>query len=413
MAGRAAGYDARMTSAFADLQPAPPDSILGLTETFKADPRPGKISLASGVYVDERGITPVLDTVTEAEQRILDTQTTKLYKPIVGDPAYLGAVRDLLFGPDHPLLAAGRVQTLHAPGGTGALRVAADLLHRLRPEATVWLSTPTWPNHPQVFAAAGLATRAYSYLHPATGSLDLAALLGSLVDASPGDVVVLHGCCHNPSGVDPAPEQWAELAAVVAGRGLLPLLDFAYQGFGDGLREDAAGLLAIASESPEFLVASSFSKNFALYAERVGALSIVGADARQAEVAMSHAKAVVRTLYSNPPAHGGEVVATILLDPGLRERWEVEVTEMRDRINGNRRRFVEGLVGARVPFDPAALLRQRGMFSLLDMTAEQVTRLREDSAIYLVGAGRVNVAGITTANLEPVCAAIAAVMRGR
>ena len=399
-----------MTSAFADLQPAPPDSILGLAEAFRADPRPGKISLASGVYVDERGITPVLETVSEAEQRILDAQTTKLYKPIVGDPAYTGAVRDLLFGADHPLLAADRVQTLHAPGGTGALRVAADLLHRLRPTTTVWLSTPTWPNHPQVFAASGLQTRAYSYLHPATGGLDLAALLGSLVGASPGDVVVLLGCCHNPSGVDPSPEQWADLATVMAERRLLPLVDFAYQGFGDGLREDATGLLAVAARCEELLVASSFSKNFALYSERVGALSIVGADAHAAEVLMSHAKSVVRALYSNPPAHGGEVVATVLLDSGLRARWETEVAGMRDRINGNRQRFVEGLRAAGVPFDPTPLLRQRGMFSLLDMDTAQVARLREESAIYLVGAGRVNVAGLTSANIEPVCSAIAGVM---
>ncbi|MET1232918.1 MAG: amino acid aminotransferase [Candidatus Limnocylindrales bacterium] len=400
-----------MPGVFATLQAAPPDSILGLAEAYRADPRPEKISLASGVYVDERGITPVLSTVTEAEQRILDVQTTKLYKPIVGDPAYTGAVRELLFGRDHPILEAGRVQTLHAPGGTGALRVAADLLRRLRPEATVWLSTPTWPNHPQVFAAAGMRTMAYPYLDAATGSLDLEALLGALTDASPGDVVVLHGCCHNPSGVDPTPEQWSELAAVMTDRRLLPLVDFAYQGFGDGLREDAAGLLTVAAAAPELLVASSFSKNFALYSERVGALSIVGADAREVEVLMSHAKAVVRTLYSNPPAHGGEVVATILLDRGLRTRWEDEVAEMRGRINDNRVRFVEGLRAARVPFDPEPLHRQRGMFSLLDMSAEQVTWLREDRAIYLVGAGRVNVAGITTANLEPVCEAIAAAMR--
>jgi len=400
-----------MTSAFADLQPAPPDSILGLAEAFRADPRPGKISLASGVYVDERGVTPVLATVTEAEQRILDAQTTKLYKPIAGDPAYTGAVRDLLFGADHPLLASGRVQTLHAPGGTGALRVAADLLHRLRPGTTVWLSTPTWPNHPQVFAASGLPTRSYAYLHPTSGGLDLTALLGSLEDARPGDVVVLHGCCHNPTGVDPMQEQWADLARFLAERQLLPLIDFAYQGFGDGLHEDAAGLLAVAAVSPEFFVASSFSKNFALYAERVGALSIVGADERATDVLMSHAKVVVRTLYSNPPAHGGEVVATILLDPDLRARWEIEVAAMRDRINGNRRRFVDELRAAGVSFDPSPLLRQRGMFSLLDMTVEQVGRLRETSAIYLVGAGRVNVAGLTSANLEPVCAAIAEVLR--
>jgi aspartate/tyrosine/aromatic aminotransferase len=243
---RSGGYDARMTSAFAGLEPAPPDSILGLAEAFRADPRPDKVSLASGVYVDERGTTPVLPTVVEAERRLVATETSKLYKPIAGDPAYTDAVRELLFGPEHPLLVAGRVQTLHAPGGTGALRVAADLLKRLRPTTTVWLSTPTWPNHPQVFSAAGLQTRPYAYLDAASGSLDLAALIDSLKPASPGDVVLLHGCCHNPSGVDPTPDQWSALAESLAERGLMPLLDFAYQGFGDGLREDASGLLIVA-----------------------------------------------------------------------------------------------------------------------------------------------------------------------
>jgi aspartate/tyrosine/aromatic aminotransferase len=400
-----------MTSAFADVVAAPPDSILGLAEAYRSDPRPNKISLASGVYVDEHGITPILPTVAEAERRLLTTETTKLYKPIAGDPSYTSAVRELIFGPGHPLIAAGRVETLHAPGGTGALRVAADLIRRLRPSATVWLSTPTWPNHPQVFGAAGLATASYAYLDVAHGAIDMAGLHASLQTAAAGDIVVLHGCCHNPSGVDPTPEQWATLADTIRGLDLLPLIDFAYQGFGDGLREDAAGLLVVAERLPELLVASSFSKNVALYAERVGALSIVGADAAVTGVLLSHAKAAARALYSNPPAHGGDVVATILNDPELRASWQDEVAEMRGRITGNRRRFVDGLAAAGVPFDPQPLLRQRGMFSLLDMSVAQVARLREEHAVYLVGAGRVNVAGLTDANLAPACAAIAAVLR--
>ncbi len=398
-----------MASLFGHLEPLPPDAILGLFEEFQADPRPGKVSLASGVYVDETGITPVLGTVAEAEARILAAQTTKLYKPIAGDPAYTRAVRELLFGAVHTALAEGRVETLHAPGGTGALRVAADLVRSIRPEATVWLSSPTWPNHPQVFTAAGLRTRTYPYLDPATRTLDLPAMLDGLRAAAPGDVVVVHACCHNPTGIDPTADQWRAIGDVIDERGLLPLVDFAYQGFGDGLREDAAGLLELVRPGRELLVASSFSKNVALYDERVGALSLVGADAREASTLLTHAKLAVRSNYSNPPAHGGEIVATILGDPELRARWEDEVTMMRDRINGNRRAFVAGLAAAGVPGDHTGLLRQRGMFSLLGLAPEQVRRLKEEHAVYVVGAGRVNVAGLTRANIGPVCQAIAAV----
>ena len=401
-----------MRPTFADLQPAPPDAILGLAEAFRADPRTDKISLASGVYVDESGTTPVLQTVLEAEQRILHGQTTKLYKPIAGDPAYTHAVRELLFGAEHQALAEGRVETLHTPGGTGALRVAADLVRRLRPASTVWLSSPTWPNHPQVFDAAGLDTRTYPYLDGARGGLDFEGMLGALAAAAPGDVVVLHACCHNPTGIDPTPEQWEAIAALVDVRGLLPLLDFAYQGFGDGLNEDAVGLMTMARSGRELLVASSFSKNFALYAERVGALSIVASTRPEAHALLSHAKVAVRANYSNPPAHGGEIVAMILLDPALRARWEDEVTAMRERINGNRARFVEGLEGAGAPIEPAPLLRQRGMFSLLGLTTEQVARLRTEFGVYVVGRGRVNVAGLTGRNIGPACAAIAAVLAG-
>jgi len=395
---------------FAALTPVPADPILGLTELFVADPRPEKVSLASGVYVDETGRTPILEVVREAESRILLAQTTKVYKPIAGDPAYTTVVRALVLGADHAAIGEGRVETLHAPGGTGALRVAADLAHRIRPDATVWLSTPTWPNHPQVFSAAGLATRQYPYLGE-DGALDIDGLLGALEDAASGDLVCLHACCHNPTGIDPTPDQWRRIADVVARRDLLPLVDFAYQGFGDGLVEDRAGLLILMERARELLIASSFSKNFALYDERVGALTLVTADADSAKTLLSHAKQVIRANYSNPPAHGGEIVATVFADPELRARWEGEVATMRGRIASNRRALVDGLRDAGAPGDHDGLFRQRGMFSLLGLSNEQVQRLRDEFAIYVVGAGRVNVAGITQANLGPVCRALAAVMR--
>jgi len=394
---------------FADLEPRAPDAILGLMERYRADDRPGKVSLATGVYVDESGTTPVLDTVREAEARILAGQTTKVYKPIGGDPAYNGPVRDLVFGADHPAVTDGRVETVHTPGGTGALRVAADLIAAIEPEAAVWLSTPTWPNHPQVFSAAGLPLRSYPYLGE-DGELDIETMLSVLSAVPAGDVVVLHGCCHNPTGIDPTPEQWERIADVVAESGAVPLLDFAYQGFADGLEEDATGLRALLARGVTMLVASSFSKNFALYDERVGALSIVGTTAAETASLLSHVKGVIRAIYSNPPAHGGEIVATVLADPELRARWVEEVGVMRDRINGNRARFVAGLEAAGAVGDHAALMRQRGMFSLLPLGTERVARLRDDFALYVVGAGRVNVAGLTEANLEPVCRALAAVM---
>jgi aspartate aminotransferase len=393
---------------FADLEPSPPDAILGLMERFRADDRPDKVSLASGVYVDESGTTPVLETVREAETRILARQTTKVYKPIGGDPAYTRAVRDLVFGADHPALSGGRVETVHTPGGTGALRVAGDLVATLKPGAAVWLSTPTWPNHPQVFAAAGLPIRSYPYLGE-DGELDIETMLGVLRSVPAGDVVVLHGCCHNPTGIDPTPDQWQRIADTLAETGALPLLDFAYQGFADGLSEDARGLQALLARERTMLVASSFSKNFALYDERVGALSIVGADAAETAALLSHVKSVIRANYSNPPAHGGEIVATVLADESLRARWVDEVGMMRDRINGNRARFVTGLQAAGAPGNHDALMRQRGMFSLLPLGEARVARLRDEFGIYVVGKGRVNVAGLTGANLEPVCRAIAAV----
>jgi aspartate/tyrosine/aromatic aminotransferase len=393
---------------FADLEPRAPDAIMGLMERYRADDRPDKVSLATGVFVDETGTTPVLETVREAERRIFAAQTTKVYKPIGGDPAYTGPVRDLVFGADHAAVAGGRVVTLHTPGGTGALRVAGDLISAIEPDAAVWLSTPTWPNHPQVFSAARLPIRSYPYLG-ADGELDIETMLNVLRSVPAGDVVVLHGCCHNPTGIDPTPEQWERIADTLAGTGALPLLDFAYQGFADGLTEDAGGVMAVLARSDTMFVASSFSKNFSLYDERVGALSIVGADANETATLLSHAKGVIRANYSNPPAHGGEVVAIVLSDDALRSQWIDEVGMMRDRINGNRRAFVAGLQAAGAPGNHESLMRQRGMFSLLPLGEDRVARLRDEFGIYVVGKGRVNVAGLTAENTEAVCQAIAAV----
>jgi len=347
---------------------------------------------------------------------IRDRGASKTYRPIGGDAAFTEPVRRLVFGETHPALRGGRVETLHTPGGTGALRVAADLVHRLVPGATVWLSTPTWPNHLQIFEAAGLPIGWYPYLREGGSGLDLDGMLATLGGAARGDLVVVHACCHNPTGMDLPPEGWARLASLVTERGLLPLLDFAYQGFGDGLDEDAAGVRALAAEGCTVLVASSLSKNFAVYAERVGALSVVGATREEAVALASHARVAARANYSNPPAHGGEIVAAVLSDPELRARWVDEVAVMRGRINSCRKGFVEGLraagvlggIGARL--DPDMLLGQRGMFSLLGLSDGQVGRLRDEFAVYVVAGGRINVAGLTAANLDPVCAAIAAVV---
>lgn len=300
---------------FEKVTAAPPDAILGLTETFKKDPRPGKVNLSVGVFKDDQGRTPVLKCVKEAERRLLEGEATKTYLSIEGSPEYGRAVRELMFGADHEIVKSGRACTAQCPGGTGALRVAADFLKKLFPSATVWFSAPTWPNHQGIFKSAGLNVASYPYFDAAKNSLDFDGLLSALKTVAAGDVVCLHGCCHNPSGVDPTPAQWTQIADVLAERGALPLLDFAYQGFGRGLQEDAAGLLALARSGAELLVASSFSKNFGLYNERVGALTLVAKDAAAAETALSQIKTCVRTNYSNPPSHGGAIVAAVLADP--------------------------------------------------------------------------------------------------
>jgi aspartate aminotransferase len=390
--------------------PAAPDPILGLAETFKADTRPGKVNLSSGVFVDDTGTTPVLPTVIEAERRLADAAGTKLYRPIDGEPAYREQVRALVLGADHEAVVSGRAVATQTPGGTGGLRVAADLIRSTGGGQTLWMSEPTWPNHPTLFHAAGFRVRTYPYTDPTGLRIDEEAMLGALAGASPGDVVLLHGACHNPTGVDPSPDLWRRIGDVVAERRLLPLVDLAYQGFGDGLGEDAAGLRELVRPGAELIVSTSFSKTFSLYAERVGAVLVIAASAADAAAAQSHVKAVVRVNYSNPPAHGADVVRTILADAELRPRWELELAAMRDRIKDNRRRVVEALAARSVPGDWSSIATQRGMFALLGLSTHQVARLRDEHGVYVVGHGRINVAGFTPSNLDPFADALAAVL---
>jgi aspartate/tyrosine/aromatic aminotransferase len=395
---------------FETVKTAPADPILGLTEAFNQDPNPDKINLSVGVYKDGNGKTPVLETVKEAERRLLKEQTSKSYLPMPGDPTYGTLVRELMLGKNHDVVTSGRGVTAHSPGGTGALRVAGDYLHKLHPGASIWLSDPTWANHPTIFAAAGLEVKTYPYRDPATNGLDFEATLDALGKVPAGDVVLLHGCCHNPTGIDPTVEQWARLGALLAERKVVPLVDFAYQGLGDGIEEDAVGVRALCDNVDQVFITSSFSKNFGLYCERTGALTIIGATAEQAQTVMSQIKLVIRANYSNPPAHGSGIVVTVLQDPELRARWEVEVAEIRDRINDMRRLFVEKLKAKGVTRDFSFITQQRGMFSFSGLNKDQVNELREKYSIYIVGSGRINVAGMTTDNADRLCEAIASVL---
>jgi aspartate/tyrosine/aromatic aminotransferase len=391
---------------------APPDPILGLSEAARADSRPGKINLSSGVFVDETGTTPVLASVLEAERRILAAGRSKLYRPIDGEAPFRDAVRDLVFTPEHEVVRSGRVAVSQTPGGTGGLRVAADFIRQTGGGGTIWMSQPTWPNHPQLFTLAGFRIREYPYTDPTGRRIDEAALLEALGQASPGDVVLLHGSCHNPTGVDPSPDLWRKIGDLVEERRLLPLVDFAYQGFGDGLREDADWMDGLLRPGLELLVSTSYSKSFALYNERVGALALVAGSAAQAAAAQSHVRIAIRANYSNPPSHGGDIVATILGDPELRARWELELAAMRARIKANRAALVDAITARGIPGDWAPIATQRGMFALLGLSLEQVARLREEHAVYVVGRGRINVAGFTAATVGPFADALGAVVAG-
>lgn len=395
---------------FENITAAPADPILGLADTFRQDPRENKINLGIGVYKDETGKTPVLNCVKKAEKYLLENETTKNYLPITGIPAFGTVTQVLLFGADSEIVTSKRARTAQAPGGTGALRIAADFIAKQTSAKRVWISNPTWPNHNGIFANAGLEICTYNYYDAENHALNFDGMLASLEAAQAGDVILLHGCCHNPTGIDPTAEQWAQLSVIVKEKGLLPVFDFAYQGFAAGLDEDAQGLRIFAKSHPEMLVASSYSKNFGMYNERVGACTLVATSGEIADTAFSQVKVIIRTNYSNPPSHGGAVVTTILSDPELKEEWIQELTTMRERIKRMRQLFVNTLQEKGAKQDFSFIIRQNGMFSFSGLTKEQVERLRAEYAIYAVSSGRINVAGLTLENMVPLCEAIVAVL---
>ena len=397
-------------SPFSAVETAPIDPILGLTEAFRADSNPKKVNLTIGVYQNDKGINPVMSSVKQAEKRWLEEETTKAYLGMAGEPRFGVLVRELLLGPENAVEAEQRAVTVQAPGGTGALRVAADFLHVQLPGRSLWLSEPTWPNHNGILASASLAAKTYPYYDPVTHGIRFDDMLATLEQVPSGDVVLLHACCHNPSGVDPTADQWSQLAELFQRRGLVPFFDFAYQGLADGLDEDARGVRIFAGQGLEMLIANSFSKNFGLYRERVGSLTAVAQDADTAERVLSRLKLTVRSNFSNPPAHGGKIVEIVLTTPELRQLWMRELTEIRERIAAMRRLFAETMAKLGVERNFDFLLTQKGMFSFSGIGREEVLRLRKEYGVYLVENGRINVAAMTTGNMDYLCKSIAAVI---
>jgi aromatic-amino-acid transaminase len=397
------------TALLAGVEMAPRDPILGVTEAFNADENPAKVNLGVGVYYDENGKVPLLECVKRAEQRLVESSLPRGYLPIDGMPAYDQAVRVLVFGAEDHAVAEKRVVTVQTLGGTGGLRVGADFLRRFASSANVWISEPSWENHRALFESAGFTVQSYPYYDAATKGLKFDALIEGLKKIPSGDVVVLHACCHNPTGADLSAEQWAAVRDVVVTRGLIPFLDMAYQGFADGIEADATAVRSFAAATSPVFVSSSFSKSFSLYGERVGAFSLVAASTEEAARALSQLKRLVRTNYSNPPSHGAQVVAAVLNDAELRALWERELAGMRDRIRHLREQLVARLQAAVPGADFGYITRQRGMFSYSGLTKDQVTALRERHAIYAIDSGRICVAALNARNLDVVAKAIAAV----
>jgi len=399
-----------MTSLFHNVPLAPRDPILGLAEQFNADARTHKVNLGVGVYCDEDGRIPLLAAVRQAEDALVQTGAPRGYLPIDGIPGYNKGAQTLLLGADAPLISSARVLTAQALGGTGALRIGADFLKQLLPDAKVLISDPSWENHRALFTRAGFVVDTYPYYDAATHGLNIDGFLAALQAAPARTIVVLHACCHNPTGVDPSPEQWRRIADVVKNRQLVPFLDIAYQGFGAGLEEDAAVVRLFAERDMTFLVSSSFSKSFSLYGERVGALTLVCSSQEESARVLSQLKQLIRTNYSNPPTHGGAVVARILNTPELRALWIQELNTMRERIQALRTQLVQALKDQGVRQDFSFVLQQRGMFSYSGLTSDQVDRLREEFGIYAVATGRICVAALNRRNIDYVAQSIAKVI---
>ena len=397
-------------SLFTAVEMAPRDPILGLNDQFAADTNPSKVNLGVGVYFDDNGKLPLLQCVQAAEKAMMDKPTPRGYLPIDGIDAYDNGVKALVFGADSDVVKSGRVSTVQAIGGTGGLKIGADFLKKLNPNAKVMISNPSWENHRAIFQNAGFEVDNYAYYDAATRSIDFAGMLADLNAAPAGTVVVLHACCHNPTGYDITAAQWDQVIEVVKAKNLVAFLDMAYQGFGHGIAEDGAVIGKFVAAGLNIFVSTSFSKSFSLYGERVGALSVVANDKEEAARVLSQLKIVIRTNYSNPPTHGGAVVAAVLNNPELRAQWEAELGEMRVRIKAMRQKLVDGLKAAGVTQDMSFITTQIGMFSYSGLSKEQMIRLRSEFGVYGTDTGRMCVAALNSKNIEHVCKSIAAVI---
>ena len=399
-------------SLFSAVEMAPRDPILGLNEQFAADTNPAKVNLGVGVYYDDNGKLPLLKCVVEAERQMLEAPKARGYLPIDGIAAYDKAVQGLVFGADSDVVTGGRVATVQAIGGTGGLKIGADFLKKVNPNATVLISDPSWENHRALFSNAGFPVGTYPYYDAENRGINVAGMLAAIDAAPAGTVILLHACCHNPTGYDITGEQWDQVIASIKARNLVAFLDMAYQGFGDGIAEDGAVIGKFVAAGLDFFVSTSFSKSFSLYGERVGALSVVCASAEEAARVLSQLKIVIRTNYSNPPTHGAQVVATVLSTPALRQLWEDELAGMRLRIRAMREALVKALQAAGVTQDLSFVTRQKGMFSYSGLTAAQMQRLRAEFGVYGVDSGRICVAALNEKNLPAVAQAMAAVLKG-
>ncbi|MEI6732789.1 MAG: amino acid aminotransferase [Comamonadaceae bacterium] len=397
-------------SVFSAVEMAPRDPILGLNEQFAADTNPAKVNLGVGVYYDDNGKLPLLACVQAAEKTMMDKPTARGYLPIDGIVAYDSAVKGMVFGADSEAVKSGRVATIQALGGTGGLKVGADFLHHINPNAKVLISDPSWENHRALFTNAGFKVESYRYYDAQTRDLNFDGMLADLKAAAAGSVVVLHACCHNPTGYDITPAQWDQVVTVVKAHNLVAFLDMAYQGFANGLTEDGAVVQKFVAAGLSFFVATSFSKSFSLYGERVGALSVLCENKEEAGRVLSQLKIVIRTNYSNPPTHGGAIVAAVLANPELRALWEKELGEMRVRIKSMRQTLVDGLKAAGVKQDMSFITRQVGMFSYSGLTKDQMVRLRNEFGVYGTDTGRMCVAALNSKNIGHVCASIAKVL---
>lgn len=395
---------------FNSLIAMPADPILGLLTQYREDTHPQKVDLGVGVYKDPTGVTPILSCVKKAEKFRLDTETTKVYIGPTGSPQFNTLMTELAFGANHSAILANRIRTVSTPGGTGALRVAGDFIKRCNPNAVLWVSDPTWANHIGLFEAAGITVKTYPYYDYDSKSLKFDEMLAALSQVSPDDVVLFHACCHNPSGMDLITEQWDKVVALTKEQGFTPLIDMAYQGFGDGVDIDAYGVRQMAAAVDNMILCSSCSKNFGLYRERIGSCSVIAKDANTANVAQSVLLYVVRCLYSMPPAHGAAIVETILGSAELKQEWLDELKVMRDRINGNRAILVDKLKANGVDRDFSFIARQKGMFSFLGVNPEQVARLQKEFSIYMVGSSRISIAGISEDNVDYLAQSIAKVL---